>query len=275
VRLIASRDYTRFASIEAQLSEDRTHLTVTTDNVYSMALDLAQLNLSAEQITLSINEGPTQTWATLATAYLTQPPGGVSWTIAAKPPNRQGHKRHKVAGPLSDALLHSQLIVYGTQDPAQTEANRLTAQWLSGGDPHWEVHVPVKADTEVTEEDIRRHTLVLIGNPESNALTRRMLPHLPVRFDNSTLVLSDGRRFQGENVGISLIHPHPDNPDEYLVLHAGVGPQGTLASRHLPRFVPDYLVYDQGITHQRRGALLGKRNVLAGGFFAQDWGWSP
>ncbi|MEL6180464.1 MAG: prolyl oligopeptidase family serine peptidase, partial [Myxococcota bacterium] len=277
VRLIASRDYAQFATIQAHFDRTQTALTVTTDNVHSFALELSALPTPALQLKATIDGTALQLDRTAAVVYLVRDPSAQrGWHATTTAPDRRGHKRYGVAGPLSDALLHRQLIVYGTQDPAQTEANRLTAQWFSHGDrPRWAIRYPIKADIDVTEVDIRQHTLVLIGNPKSNALTRRLLPHLPVQFSDDTLTLSNGRQFSGEGVGISLIHPHPDNPDEYLVLHAGVDRQGTLASRHLPWLVPDYLVYDQGLTRQRRGTLLGARRVRAGGFFNQAWGWDP
>ena len=271
VRLIASRDYDAVAEIRADLDEDDATLTVTTENAAAFALDLAQLRdvVKGEQVAVKL-DGAELKLPTTGTSYLVRADGG--WRVADAAPDRSGHKRHNVAGPLPDALLHRQLIVYGTGDPAQTEANQLAARWASQADPRWDVRYPVKADRDVTDQEMREHTLVLIGNPASNALTARLREHLPVTFEPGALVLGDGRRFEGEEVGVSLIHPHPENPDEYLVLHAGVGPQGTLASRHLPRYTPDYLVYDQGITTQRHGTLLGDREVLAGGFFTQAWG---
>jgi len=39
----------------------------------------------------------------------------------------------------------------------------------------------------------------------------------------------------------------------------------------LPRFSPDFLVYDERMTAQRGGHLLDQRQVLEGGFFDLDW----
>jgi hypothetical protein len=72
-------------------------------------------------------------------------------------------------------------------------------------------------------------------------------------------------------VGVSFIHPHPRNTQEYVVVHAGASVEGTLASRHLPRFMPDFLVYDKRMTVQRGGRLLDQRSVLEGGFFDVEW----
>ena len=97
-----------------------------------------------------------------------------------------------------------------------------------------------------------------------------MIGDLPVRFEPPAIVFR-GKRYEGADVGISMIYPHPRNPAEYVVLHAGVGYKGTLASRHLPRFAPDYLIYDARITQQRGENLLGHRAVLDGGYFDSFW----
>ena len=93
---------------------------------------------------------------------------------------------------------------------------------------------------------------------------------LPVSFDDRGLTLGE-RRFDGEEVGISMIHPSPFDPDQYVVLHAGVTGEGTLSSRYLPELVPDYMVYDSRVRAGHWGPILDNREVLAGGFFGPMW----
>src|SRR5262249_38185284 len=110
----------------------------------------------------------------------------------------------------------------------------------------------------------------LIGAPRTNKVVRALIDSLPVRFEDDAVVLR-GERHVGEDVGVSLIAPNPRDPNEYVVLHAGVGYRGTLLSRHLPQLVPDFLVYDERILGERGELLLGKHVVRAGGFFGDDW----
>jgi hypothetical protein len=179
-------------------------------------------------------------------------------------------KRQGVSGPMDDVLRHPVLIVYGTQDPAQTDANRRVADHFASYD-HWAyARFPVAADTEASAADLAAKSLVLIGGPASNRVTADLMGSLPVRFEANALTFR-GKRYEGRDLGVSFVHPHPKNEAEYIVLHAGVGERGTLASRHLPQLVPDYLVYDGRITVQRGELLLDKRTVLDGGFFGQNW----
>jgi hypothetical protein len=126
------------------------------------------------------------------------------------------------------------------------------------------------ADTEASAADLAQKSLILIGGPASNRVTADLIHSLPVRFEANAITVR-GKRYEGRDVGVSLIYPHPKNDAEYVVLHAGAGERGTLASRHLPQLVPDYLVYDGRITVQRGELLLDKRVVLDGGFFDQSW----
>ena len=47
--------------------------------------------------------------------------------------------------------------------------------------------------------------------------------------------------------------------------------RGLLAARHLPRYLPDWVVYDARITVERGGLLFGDRPTRAGGFFDASW----
>ena len=79
---------------------------------------------------------------------------GAGWRAGAEPRGRAGAKRPGVAGPLDDVLRHPVWIVYGTQDPVQTEANRMTAEHLALYDAFSGGRFPVKPDHEVRDGDL-------------------------------------------------------------------------------------------------------------------------
>jgi hypothetical protein len=261
LRVIALEDGAVFGDVDARHRERR--FEVKTSGVAAFALDargFAADRIDVDGQSLVVPEGREH--------VLVKSSG--RWAVAAAEPDRRGRKRRGVAGPLDDVLRHPSTIVYGTQDPAQTETNRLVAEHWSSWD-HWAgARFPVKADRDLTEAELRGRSLVLIGGPRSNAIVARFADALPVKLTGDAVELG-GRRFTGEDVGVSLIHPHPLDEHEYLVLHAGVGYAGTLASRHLPRLSPDWVVYDGRITALRGGELLRDRAVLAAGFFDDGW----
>lgn len=256
-----------FASIHARWDKAAGSVTVRTEHTHAFALALGALSPSPRRVEVDgqVLEAPEGA----ATVYLLRE-GAERWAISAERPPLTGRKGGAVAGPLDDVRRHKTLIVYGTLDPAQTEDNRVTAEHFSSFDTYAAARFPVKADVDVGEAELRGQSLVLIGNPRSNRVTAELIASLPVRFEPGALIFR-GQRYEGAGVGVSFIHPNPRDPSEYVVLHAGVGRRGTLASRHLPRLAPDFLVYDEGITVGRADMLLGEREVLAGGFFDETW----
>jgi hypothetical protein len=269
VRLIAMRDDAQIASIDARVGEKDGEVKVTTRNVDAFGLDLSGFAIPSGA-TAVIDGGAAIPLPERAGSVFFARGAGGAFERAESEPSRAGKKRPGVSGPMDDVLRHPVLIVYGTQDPAQVDANRRVAEHFSSYD-HWAyARLPMAADTEASAADLAQKSLILIGGPASNRVTADLIHSLPVRFEANAITVR-GKRYEGRDVGVSLIYPHPKNDAEYVVLHAGAGERGTLASRHLPQLVPDYLVYDGRITVQRGELLLDKRVVLDGGFFDQSW----
>lgn len=256
-----------FADIDAQMDWPAKELRITTRNVTSFAIDSAAL--APPRGTVAKLDGASIPLdETMKVAYFER--GEKGWSLGATEPSREGKKRAGVSGPLDDVLRHPQLIVYGTLDPAQSEANRTVAEHFSSADQWSAAHFPIKADKDVGDAELTGRSLVLIGGPASNRITAMFAASLPVQFEPGAIVLR-GKRYEGADVAASFIYPHPRDAAEYLVVHAGTTFRGTLASRHLPQLAPDFLVYDRRITVMRGELLLDKRQVLAGGFFDDAW----
>lgn len=269
VQLLAATDIgtAEPARIEARFSKTERRIEVTTAHVRAFALALRSLELQGS-VSLVIDGQVLAVPDAPEIAYLERLEAG--FVMSPTPPRLDGWKRAEVAGPLDDWHRHRALIVYGTQDPATRDANRLLAEHLASA-RHWkEAHFPVLADTAVTEADRSGRTLVLVGAPRTNAVTALFADRLPVRFEPNALVLR-GQRFEGADVGLAMIRPHPADANEYLVLYAGVGHRGVLAARNLPELLPDYVVFDDRMATRRGGRLLAGRPVLAGGFFGDAW----
>ena len=58
-------------------------------------------------------------------------------------------------------------------------------------------YVRVMADTEVTESIESEFNLVMLGNPESNLMIKKLLPHTPLEFTDNGLRLK-GKEYVGE-----------------------------------------------------------------------------
>ena len=82
---------------------------------------------------------------------------------------------------------------------------------------HWRRHfrgeARVKDDTAITDADIASSNLVLWGDPESNAVLKRIADKLPIALGRRQ---DQGRRpqsFAAENHALILIYPEPAQPE--------------------------------------------------------------
>lgn len=106
-------------------------------------------------------------------------------------------KRPGLQGPIDDAFATPFLCVRGTGQPqnpavhawAMANLNRFANEWPR----HYRGHLPVKDDTEVTAEDLRRCNLILFGDPGSNRWIRDCLPKLPMDWTHDQIQIGNER----------------------------------------------------------------------------------
>ncbi|HKI31249.1 MAG TPA: C45 family autoproteolytic acyltransferase/hydrolase [Gemmataceae bacterium] len=126
------------------------------------------------------------------------------------------------------------LIVYGTlkDKNAQREAAGHLARKIQR---RWCNHdVPVKADTDVSEADLKGHHLLIIGRPETNAVAAKVAKGLPVTFGAASFVL---RKDTYAHAGSAVVAAgeNPLNPRYSVVVYAGLSAEATWQSvRRLP-----------------------------------------
>ena len=118
------------------------------------------------------------------------------------------------------------LIVYGTADEISTnkEAAKILQQAIRQS---WcNVTVPIKADKEATEEDLKSHHLLLIGRPDCNSLVQRFQAELPVDFGSRSFRV----RQDSYAHALSAVIAATDNPSNRrysMVAIAGLGAEST------------------------------------------------
>jgi len=74
----------------------------------------------------------------------------------------------------------------------------------------------IKADKDVTEDDIKNHSLILIGNPVYNRVWEKLHPRLPLKVVLDKLLYKD--KTLVANQMFATIARHPDAPDKYVLL---------------------------------------------------------
>lgn len=122
--------------------------------------------------------------------------------------------------------LEQVLIVYGTTDEqtGNIEAARLLQKSLRRREHN--VQAKMKADREVTEEDIRTHHLLLVGRPTTNALTARFEGQVPIRFGSGSFEVR-GEVYAHQESAVIVAGENPANPRYSIVVIAGLSSLGT------------------------------------------------
>ena len=126
---------------------------------------------------------------------------------------------------MDDELEHA-LIVYGTQDEAvgNHEAAKLLQTALRRREHN--VQPPIRADREVTEDELRGHHLLLVGRPTTNAVRQRLAAQWPVDFGPRSFTVR-GQTYTHPESAVLAAGDNPLNPRYSAVLVAGLGSLGT------------------------------------------------
>lgn len=175
-------------------------------------------------------------------------------------------------GPIDDAFLDSFLMVKPTGSAWHPAAGGWVEAESRHAVEHWRRHfrgdARVKDDTAVTDADIASHNLILWGDPASNQLLKRLLPSLPIRWDQQSLEAAGKTYASADHVPV-LVYPNPLNPRRYIVLNSGFTFREydyLNNARQVPK-LPDFAVIDirQPVTSRFPGG------VVSAGFFNERW----
>jgi dienelactone hydrolase len=185
---------------------------------------------------------------------------------------RRPQKSRNMQGPIDDAFMSPFLCVRGTGKPWHDAAQRYADAALKRFQHEWSKYfrgeLPVKDDVEVTAEDIAGKTLVLFGDPGSNALIEQALPDLPLRWTKDELSLA-GHKGSPDDVP-ALIYPSPLNLGRYVVLNSGHTFHAHEFEKTNALLYPrlgDYALLRPAPTKEDPAAA----EVVAAGLFDEDW----
>lgn len=187
-------------------------------------------------------------------------------------------KRPGLQGPIDDAFARPFLCVRGTGKAwnpavgswADTNLNRFAYEWRR----HYQGYLPVKNDTDVTEEDLRHSNLILFGDPGSNLWIGKVLPQLPIKWTRDTLQLGAEKQ-SAEDHGMELIYPNPlpGADGHYVVLNSGhTYHDAELRFSYMvfPR-LGDWAVMKVGENPPTTAAPAVAETVVNSGFFDEAW----
>ncbi len=126
------------------------------------------------------------------------------------------------------------IIVYGTRQDraAQREAADMLERKIARRGSNF--FLPIKADTEVTDDELKAHHVLLIGRPSANAVTERLAGGLGVRFGDSSFVVR-GETYANADSSLVVAGANPLAERYSIVVFAGLGARATHACvEHFP-----------------------------------------
>ncbi len=184
-------------------------------------------------------------------------------------------KRPGLQGPMDDAFGAPFLCVRGTGRPWHPAVGAAAAAGLQRFALEWARYLrgdlPIKDDTEVTDDDLRNRHLILFGDPGSNRWIRQALPQLPLVWTRESVRLG-AARFGAKDHLPALICPNPlpGAGAHYLVLNSG----HTFHEAEFAAF--NYLLFphlgDWAVTHVPLDGGSGRPEVVVQtGYFDESW----
>jgi hypothetical protein len=127
-------------------------------------------------------------------------------------------------GPIDDAFMDAFVHVTPSGEAfhettgvwVQAEEARAIREWRR----QFRGDAAVAGDGDLPKSEPGDRNLVLWGDPSSNAVLARILPHLPVTWTRESLVVN-GKTYDASHHMLAMIYPNPENPGRYVVLNSG------------------------------------------------------
>ena len=185
--------------------------------------------------------------------------GGALFATMTKGPGHQG--------PIDDAFMDAFVFVAPSTQGFHAETGAWVDRELKRAVYEWRAQfrgdAPIMKVSEAADHAENRN-LVLWGDPQSNELIRKILPHLPLKWTAEQIEFG-GKTYDAKSHVPLMIFPNPLNPERYVVLNSGFTFRGFGSNANQTAKLPDFAVLD--ITQNDPFAT----GVRAAGFFDEQW----
>jgi hypothetical protein len=134
------------------------------------------------------------------------------------------------------------IVIYGSL--AEAEANKAAAErfnddYLGLG------HEIIKADTDVSQDDLKSKCVVLFGRPETNKITQQFRDIFIIKFEEGKFT-RQGVTYDQPTQGVAQIVENPLDPESVIILYAGLSGDATRGFCDLYLCAADasYVIFD-------------------------------
>ena len=186
----------------------------------------------------------------------------------------ENHKTPLVAGPEDDFVNTPFALVVGTISTDSTmrkviemKKDAFVKYWKD-----WQKFEPrIFTDTTISDSDLEKYSLFLLGGPHENRITQQITESLPFRIDTNAITIQ-GKLFNAPDAVLETVYPSPFNAKRYIRLVAPTSFKGMFFYEPVNG---DEAVYDFTIRDGRifNPALsLGSENkIIARGIYDPYW----
>ena len=188
------------------------------------------------------------------------------------------HKTPALPGSFNDFLNTPFALVVGTasKDPRINEICRAQAEQFVQSWEGWQkVRPRLFLDTEISDADIARYSLILIGGPAANRVAATMAAQLPLTIRGDVITIGDanrGKSYRAPGAGVQLLYPNPRNPARYLWITAGTSSGGLARVAPSPYNLVEWdFLIDDGYVPAFKEEAMRERTRLVSGMFDQNW----
>ncbi len=184
------------------------------------------------------------------------------------------HKSAQLPGTMTDFTTTPFAVVVGTvsKDTAMAAMCRAKASGFIDRWKTWQNQPPrVFADTSITEGDMAKYSLLLVGGTESNLVTAKFASRLPLQISSATITI-DGTEFPAADAAVQMIYPNPLNRDRYVLVAAATSVDGMYFNELNPQRLSgwDYVITDGRVPTYHQKVSPGQM-TLASGMFDYNW----
>ncbi|MFH1741461.1 MAG: hypothetical protein ABIH23_20845 [bacterium] len=170
-------------------------------------------------------------------------------------------KRPEIQGPILHAFHRPHVYVVSSDESEKTahaaaESLRDTnGGWLCSLMPCSQQYRPLmRRETDVKPWELSDRNIIVFGTPETSAILASRIDGLPISYSPNRVQFGV-RAIQGEELGMLMVYPDPDQPSRYLVwCTPGIPPSVFAQLWHLPDFV-----------------VFEKDRIVFHGFFDEEW----
>ncbi|HKS37494.1 MAG TPA: prolyl oligopeptidase family serine peptidase [Verrucomicrobiae bacterium] len=265
------------ARVDAEIDDGDNTVTATTKNVsaltFSMPAGLCPLDGTRPPKVVvdghKLEAPPVMSDRSWAASFRKQ---GKKWAVVSRMDDGGLRKIHGLQGPIDDAFMDSFLMVRPTGQPLNEKVGKWTTGDMAHAIDHWRRQfrgdAPVKDDSNVTDEEVANHNLILWGDPQSNKLLARIADRLPIRWDARGVHVGKQPYSADDHVAV-LIYPNPLNPKRYVVLNSGFTfrEYDYLNNARQVAKLPDWAILDVNVAVSSRAP----GGIVGAGFFGEEW----